>query len=196
LNRFGKAIVAILVLAVIAIISMVRFVDRPAETTAPAVATTDDAVQDGITIAPTGLAVPVAGVRPEQLTDTFGDAREGHSHGALDIMAPTGTPVVAAAAGQVEKIFESEAGGHTVYVRSPDRRWIYYYAHLDGYAPELTEGQRLARGAPIGTVGFSGNASPAGPHLHFEIRLMRAGEPWHGGRAIDPYRVLAPPAAA
>ncbi|MFD1951421.1 M23 family metallopeptidase [Sphingomonas arantia] len=175
---------------------MVRFVDRPADTPAPATATTDDAVQGEITIAPTGLAIPVAGVRPEQLTDTFGDAREGHAHGALDIMAPTGTPVVAAAAGQVEKIFESAAGGHTVYIRSPDRRWIYYYAHLDGYAPGLAEGQRLARGSSIGTVGFSGNASPAGPHLHFEIRLMGADEPWHGGRPIDPYRVLANPPAA
>ncbi|WP_076071111.1 M23 family metallopeptidase [Sphingomonas montana] len=195
MNRFGKAIVAILVLALISIVSMVRFVDPPASAPAPSAATTDDAVQGEIAIAPTGLAVPVAGVRPEQLTDTFDDAREGHAHGALDIMAPTGTPVVAAAGGQVDKIFESEAGGHTVYVRSPDRRWIYYYAHLEGYAPGLVEGQRLVRGTLIGTVGFSGNASPAGPHLHFEIRRMSADEPWHGGRPIDPYRVLAPRAA-
>jgi murein DD-endopeptidase MepM/ murein hydrolase activator NlpD len=106
-------------------------------------------------------------------------------------MAARGTPVLAAAGGTVEKLFESEAGGHTVYVRSPDKRWVYYYAHLDAYAPDLREGMAVARGRAIGTVGSTGNADPAGPHLHFEIKRMGAGEKWYQGRGINPYPLLA-----
>jgi len=185
MNRFGKAIVALLILAGIAIASMVRFGNG---TPKPEVAPIPQPVETAI--APTGLAIPVAGVRAADLIDTFGDARTGHVHGALDIMAARGTPVVAAMPGRVEKIFESGAGGHTVYVRSEDGRWISYYAHLDGYAPGLAEGEVVARGAAIGTVGYSGNADPAGPHLHFEIRAMAPGEAWHQGRALNPYPLL------
>lgn len=191
MNRFGKAIVAILILGLIAVAAMVRIrpgSGRAADTVPPRSPAAVDVV-----VAPSGLAIPVAGVRPDDLADTFGDARTGHVHGALDIMAARGTPVVAAMRGRVEKIFESAAGGHTAYVRSDDGRWISYYAHLDSYAPGLREGARVARGTPIGTVGFSGNADPAGPHLHFEIRAMRPGEPWSGGRAINPYAVLGAP---
>jgi hypothetical protein len=64
--------------------------------------------------------------------------------------------VLAAAAGRIEKIFESERGGHTIYVRSPDGRWVYYYAHLDAYAPGIAEGQAVSRGQQIATVGSTG----------------------------------------
>ncbi|RYY10453.1 MAG: M23 family metallopeptidase [Alphaproteobacteria bacterium] len=93
-------------------------------------------------------------------------------------------------AGTVEKLFESKEGGTTAYVRSADGRWITYYAHLDGYAPGLREGLYLERGAPIGTVGFTGNASAEGPHLHFEVKRMKPGESWDKGEAIDPYPLL------
>lgn len=138
------------------------------------------------------MAVPVQGIALEQLTDTFNDARsEGRSHDALDIMAPLGTPVIAAAPGKVEKLFLSDAGGNTVYVRSPDGHVIYYYAHLDHYAPGLTEGQQLARGAPIGTVGFTGNANPAGPHLHFAIMTTEPGKKWWEAKEVlNPYPLL------
>ena len=106
-------------------------------------------------------------------------------------MAPRGTPVVAAAAGTVEKLFTSEAGGLTVYVRSPDRRLITYYAHLDGYAPDLREGQQLRAGDPIGTVGFTGNAGPDAPHLHFAIMQTAPGANWwEPANAINPYPIL------
>ena len=62
-------------------------------------------------------------------------------------MAPAGTPVVAAAAGTVEKLFLSDAGGNTIYVRSTDRRTIHYYAHLQAYAPGLAEGQAARAGS-------------------------------------------------
>jgi murein DD-endopeptidase MepM/ murein hydrolase activator NlpD len=144
-------------------------------------------------IAPSGLAIPVAGIRAAQLSDTFTQARAGgRPHDAIDIMAARGTPVIAAAEGTVEKLFFSHGGGGiTAYVRSVDGRWMYYYAHLDAYAPGLHEGQRIARGAPVGTVGSTGNASPAGPHLHFAINAMAPTDRWWQGRPINPYPLLA-----
>ena len=151
-------------------------------------------VAEGVTVGPAGLAIPVAGVKPDDLVDTFTQARAGGSrvHDAIDIMAARGTPVVAAAPGTVEKLYFSEGGGGTTaYVRSPDGRWSYYYAHLAAYAPGLREGQKLRRGSPIGTVGHSGNANPEGPHLHFAINRMAPGEKWHQGTPINPYPLLA-----
>ena len=149
---------------------------------------------DSVTVGPAGLAVPVAGVRPSELVDTFTQARAGGArvHDAIDIMAPQGKPVVAAAPGRVEKIFFSPGGGgNTVYVRSDDGKWSYYYAHLSAYAPGLHEGQRVLRGAPIGFVGATGNANPAGPHLHFAINRMSPGEKWWQGAPVNPYPLLA-----
>jgi murein DD-endopeptidase MepM/ murein hydrolase activator NlpD len=151
-------------------------------------------VAEGVVVGPAGLAIPVAGVKPGQLVDTYTQARAGgaRSHDAIDIMAATGTPVVAAAPGKVEKLFYSEGGGGiTAYVRSDDGRWTYYYAHLSAYAPGLHEGQRLMRGAPVGYVGATGNANPTGPHLHFAINRMNPGEKWWQGTAINPYPLLA-----
>ena len=151
-------------------------------------------IAEGLEVGPAGLAVPVAGVKANQLSDTFTQARAGgaRAHDAIDIMAPRGTPVVAAAPGRVEKIFDSKGGGGlSVYVRSPDGRWVYYYAHLDRYAPGLAEGQAVQRGTPLGTVGSTGNANPDGPHLHFAIHRMGRGEKWHQGSAVNPYPLLA-----
>jgi murein DD-endopeptidase MepM/ murein hydrolase activator NlpD len=147
-----------------------------------------------LSISPTGLAIPVDGVRASELTDTFTQARAGGArvHDAIDIMAPRGRTVVAAAPGTVEKLFYSHGGGGiTVYVRSPDQHWTYYYAHLDAYAPGLKERQQVQRGTPLGTVGFTGNASPSGPHLHFAINRMGPGEKWYQGQPINPYPLLA-----
>ena len=152
------------------------------------------AVAEGVTVGPAGLAIPVVGIGAAQLSDTFSQARAGGArrHDAIDIMAPTGRPVVAAAPGRVEKIFFSRGGGgNSVYIRSDDGRWSYYYAHLSAYAPGLHEGQRVLRGAPVGYVGATGNANPAGPHLHFAIYRMEAGEKWSQGTAINPYPLLA-----
>jgi len=147
-----------------------------------------------VVIGPSGLAIPVAGVRADQLVDTYKQSRGGGSrvHDAIDIMADHGTPVVAAAPGRVEKLFFSKGGGGiTAYVRSEDGRWLYYYAHLQDYAPGLKEGQQIARGDPIGRVGVTGNSNPDGPHLHFAIHRMRAGEKWYDGTPINPYPLLA-----
>ena len=137
--------------------------------------------------------LPVAGVRPDQLTDTFTAARGGGTrvHEALDIMASRGTPVLAAVPGTVEKLFLSKLGGNTIYVRSPDRRIITYYAHLDRYAPGLAENQQVRRGQQIGFVGSTGDASPDAPHLHFAILAVRPDKGWwQSDRAINPYPIL------
>ena len=146
-----------------------------------------------VIVGPSGWRFRSPAFAPTQLSDTFTQSRGGgRPHDAIDIMAPAGTPVVAAAEGTVEKMFFSHGGGGiTAYVRSPDRQWIYYYAHLQDYAPGLREGQRLARGDPIGTVGSTGNANPAGPHLHFAIHRMGPDERWWQGSAINPYPLLA-----
>jgi murein DD-endopeptidase MepM/ murein hydrolase activator NlpD len=151
-------------------------------------------IAEGLVVGPAGLAIPVAGIKPEQLLDTYNQARAGGArvHDAIDIMAPHGTPVLAAAPGTVEKLFLSKGGGGiTAYVRSNDNRWIYYYAHLEEYAPGLKEGQKVERGTRIGTVGSTGNASPDGPHLHFAIHRMEPGDDWHGGSPVNPYPLLA-----
>lgn len=157
-------------------------VQAPSVETMPATAATPD-----------GLGSPVEGVRADMLVDTYRAARNGgRVHDAIDIMAPEGASVVAAAPGTVEKLYFSRGGGGiTVYVRAPDRQWVYYYAHLRGYAPGLREGQQLVRGDLIGFVGHSGNASPAAPHLHFAIHRMAPGERWWQGTAINPYPLLA-----
>lgn len=150
--------------------------------------------QPAVVVGPGGLAVPVAGVQPDELVDTYTQSRAGGArvHNAIDIMADHGTPVLAAAPGTVEKLYFSEGGGGTsVYVRSPDGRWIYYYAHLQDYAPGLAEGQQVTQGQVLGTVGSSGNASPDGPHLHFAVHRMAEGESWHEGTAVNPYPLLA-----
>lgn len=139
------------------------------------------------------LIIPVPGVRADQLIDTFSDDRGGGTrlHEALDIAAPRGTPVIAAAPGTVESLFQSDAGGNTVYVRTEDRRAIHYYAHLDAYAPGLTEGQVVRRGQRLGTVGSSGNASPEAPHLHFAVlRTTPDAQWWEPATAINPYPLL------
>jgi murein DD-endopeptidase MepM/ murein hydrolase activator NlpD len=139
------------------------------------------------------LTIPVAGVRADTLVDTFSQSRASgaRSHDAIDIMAPEGTPVLAASSGRVEKLFFSQDGGHTIYVRSPDRRSILYYAHLAAYAPGLREGQTVSRGERLGTVGHTGNADPTAPHLHFALWQADPALGWsQQAPAINPYPLL------
>ena len=149
-------------------------------------------VSQQVAVGPSGLAVPVVGIRADQLSDTYDDARgQGRRHDAIDIMAPEGAPVIAAADGTIEKLFNSVRGGITIYERSPDRKWTYYYAHLSAYAPGLAEGQQVKRGQVIARVGHTGDASAAGPHLHFAVNQMGQSDRWWNGTPINPYPLLA-----
>ncbi|TPG50082.1 M23 family metallopeptidase [Rhodanobacter glycinis] len=135
-----------------------------------------------------GLLIPVVGVKAGDLVDTFTQARgAGRVHDAIDIMAARGTPVVAVNDGHVVKLFTSKPGGLTVYQFDPQDQVIYYYAHLDSYAPGLAEGQIVHRGDPIGFVGSTGNASADAPHLHFEIEILGPEKQWWHATSINPY---------
>ena len=138
------------------------------------------------------LSMPVAGLPREVVRESWGDPRENglREHHGTDIPAPLGTPVVAAAPGVVEKLWNSAAGGTTVYVRSPKRTWTYYYAHLSGYAPGLHEGQAVKTGDPIGFVGDTGNAGAGNYHLHFGLTRTMPDQHWYEGRDVDPYKYL------
>lgn len=142
------------------------------------------------------LLVPVAGTPPAKLQDSF-EARRGmgRRHEAIDIMAPWGTPVLAADDGRVEKITSNRGGGLTIYQVDASGRFVYYYAHLAGYAEGLKEGQPVRRGDVIGYVGATGNASRNAPHLHFAVLLLATQKRWWGGEAINPYPALAQSAA-
>jgi peptidoglycan LD-endopeptidase LytH len=137
------------------------------------------------------LLIPVAGVRPEQLQDTFNNARsEGRRHDAIDIIAPRGTPVLAAADGRIVKLFQSVKGGITVYQLGTDERTVYYYAHLDRYADGLSEGHFARRGETIAYVGDTGNATPGNHHLHFQVYSVTDPKKFWNGENLNPYDLL------
>lgn len=130
---------------------------------------------------PTRLAVPVRGVGPGGLHDTWGDPRSGgRAHQGVDIFARRNTPVVSATRGIVIRISENALGGRTITVLGPGG-WRHYYAHLEKWAG-WEEGGWVAAGEVIGFVGTTGNAPPNAPHLHYGV-YTREG-------AINPYPLL------
>ncbi len=137
--------------------------------------------------------LPVEGLKVSELRDTFSDARAGHVHEALDILAPRGTRVLAVDDGRVAKLFHSVRGGLTIYQFDPTETFCYYYAHLDGYAPGLVEGEFLNRGAVLGFVGTTGNAPPNTPHLHFTVFKLGPEKHWWEGTPINPFRIWTSP---
>ena len=139
---------------------------------------------------PPPMMVPVQGVAPGELADTFSEIRDSRKHEALDIPAARGTPVVAAVEGNVVKLFHSQQGGLTVYQFDNFRNYCYYYAHLDHYAEDLKEGQIVHRNDRIGYVGSTGDASAEAPHLHFSILQLGPEKRWWAGTPINPYPLL------
>ncbi|WEK00298.1 MAG: M23 family metallopeptidase [Candidatus Sphingomonas phytovorans] len=139
------------------------------------------------------LAIPVAGVARGAIADSWEDPRDGgaREHHGTDILAAGGTPVTAAAPGTIEKLFKSTAGGTTLYVRSPDRLWVYYYAHLSGYAPGVHEGQVVKVGDSLGYVGDTGNAGAGNFHLHFGLGRATPEQHWYQAQDVNPYPYLA-----
>jgi len=140
------------------------------------------------------LMIPVKNVRAIDLSDTFLNQRDGQDrlHEAIDIAAPAGTAVVAAAPGMIEKMFVSKVGGKTIYVRSTDRRTIHVYSHLDSFAEGLNEGQRIRRGQRLGEVGSAnGTTEGEAPHLHFAmLRTTADADWWEPANAVNPYPLL------
>ena len=137
------------------------------------------------------LMVPVDGISPDRISDTFTARRGQRIHSALDIMAPRGTRVLSVDAGKVWKIRSNNLGGLTVYAIDASERFVYYYAHLDRYAEGLAEGQTVQPGDMIGYVGTTGNAPPNAPHLHFQLLLYRGNGRWWDGEPLNPRQYLA-----
>ena len=130
---------------------------------------------------PTTLPVPVEGIKPRALRDTWGGARsEGRKHEGIDIFARRGTPVLSTTEGIVARVGTNSLGGQVVWVMGPVGQ-RHYYAHLDRYA-DVAAGMRIEAGRVLGYVGDTGNAKGTPPHLHYGVYDM--------GGAINPYPLL------
>lgn len=138
------------------------------------------------------LMVPVAGVPPGHVPDSFNQPRNGgRLHRATDILAPMGTPVVAAEAGTILRLSQNHLGGNTIYMVDDDGRFVYYYAHLERYSVHAATGAHVWQGTVIGYVGMTGNAPV--PHLHFQaMRRDPARQDYWNGAPVDvrPYFTL------
>jgi murein DD-endopeptidase MepM/ murein hydrolase activator NlpD len=150
-----------------------------------------NAVQNPLPVPSETLMIPVVGIKRSQLTDTFSDSRsENRIHDAIDIMAPAGTPVVAVANGEIAKFFDSNLGGITIYQYSADKKYVYYYAHLQSRAANIAEKQYVTQGTVIGYVGDTGNAGPGNSHLHFSVALLKDPKRHWEGEYLNPFPLL------
>jgi murein DD-endopeptidase MepM/ murein hydrolase activator NlpD len=138
------------------------------------------------------LLIPVAGVAPSRIEDSFTEQRDGgeRKHNALDILAPRNTPILAADDGTILRMSTNALGGITIYATDRDHQFVYYYAHLDHYQRGLTAGRSIQKGDTLGFVGTTGNAPKDVPHLHFQIMLWPSDGKWWNGEPVNPYPVL------
>jgi murein DD-endopeptidase MepM/ murein hydrolase activator NlpD len=128
------------------------------------------------------LAMPMQNVTKDQIANTWQAPRgTDRFHQGQDIFAPRGTPILSASEGYIMNIGENSLGGQTVSVVGAGGR-VYYYAHLDSYAPQIAEGDYVTTRSVLGYVGTTGNAAGTPPHLHFGV--------YAPGGAINPLPLL------
>jgi murein DD-endopeptidase MepM/ murein hydrolase activator NlpD len=128
------------------------------------------------------LAMPLQDVAKKQIANTWHAPRgTDRVHEGQDIFAPKGTPIYSATEGYVYNVDENRLGGQTVSVIGAGGR-VYYYAHLDSYAPNLAEGDHVTTQTVLGYVGTTGNAQGTPPHLHFGVYTR--------GGAINPLPLI------
>lgn len=130
------------------------------------------------------LAMPVAGVSKKNINDSWHAPRRGgeRKHEGQDIFASRGTPVLSATNGYVVSVAENKLGGRTVSVVGAGGR-VYYYAHLDQYADDISVGKGVTPETVLGYVGTTGNAAGTSPHLHFGV--------YSGRGAVNPLPLLS-----
>jgi murein DD-endopeptidase MepM/ murein hydrolase activator NlpD len=162
----------------------------PVDSTEASVASTTEPLTPEAALAARGLIIPVEGVDPSRVRDSYTASRGGRAHDAVDIMAPRGTPVIAADDGTIFRLRQNQAGGITIYQLDPEERFVYYYAHLDRYETGLVEGMTIRQGDVLGFVGTTGNAPKDLPHLHFQVMLYRGRGQYWGGDPINPHPFL------
>lgn len=138
------------------------------------------------------LVVPVAGADMSKVYDSFDAERDGGErvHRALDILAPRGTPILAADDGKILRMSTNRLGGITMYTVDPANRIVYYYAHMDHYNDAMSPGRSIVRGDTLGFVGTTGNAPKDTPHLHFQIMRWPSNGKYWSGEPIDPFDYL------
>lgn len=130
---------------------------------------------------PDVLNVPVRGVKPAALRDTWHAARsEGRKHEGIDIFARRGTPIQSSTEGIVMRVGTNRLGGQVVWVLGPGGQ-RHYYAHLDRFS-DVRPGMRIEAGRVLGYVGNTGNAASTPPHLHYGI--------YQPGGVINPHPLL------
>ena len=129
------------------------------------------------------IAFPVEGRNHQHIISFFGDPRDGgkRKHQGVDIAAPRGTNVLAVASGTIKSVKTGGAGGKQVWLLA-DNDWLYYYGHL--HQQFAKEGQKIRKGDILGSIGNTGNASHASPHLHFEMHNPQK-------EIVDPLTYLA-----
>lgn len=167
--------------------------ETPAESPAPVGVPTADLDADAVTarLRTAGLTMPVRGAAVERLEDSFDAPRDGgRRHDAVDILAPRGTPVLAAFDGTVRRVGTNALGGNVVWITDPSNAFAFYYAHLDRHARDLREGMTVTRGTVLGTVGTTGNAPPDVPHLHFQVLRVIDPARWSNGTPLNPLPFL------
>lgn len=129
------------------------------------------------------LAMPVQDVEKSAVANTWQAPRDGgRLHQGQDIFAPRDTPIFSATEGYIANIGWNTLGGRTVSVIGAGGR-VYYYAHLEAYAPNLTEGEFVTTQTLLGYVGTTGNAAGTPPHLHFGV--------YEPGGPADPLPLLS-----
>lgn len=137
------------------------------------------------------LTFPLPDVASAHFDDSFDAPREGgRKHNAVDVMAPRGTPVLSVHDGRILRLSTNANGGITVYATDLEDQFVYYYAHLDRYHPNIYAGRPLLRGDTLGYVGTTGNAPKDAPHLHFQLMRMPADRRYWEGEPINPYPLL------
>jgi len=135
------------------------------------------------------LGLPIAGFDIERVKGSFDEVHNGAKHGAADMLAPRNTPILAVENGTLVKLFLSKPGGITIYEADPSGKYVYYYAHLEKYADNLHDGDKVKKGQIIGYVGTSGNAPANTPHLHFSVGVGDALKKWWQTTDLDPYQI-------